>query len=63
MYIYINMDYIKKPYFIILDPRCKKVLIQNYPSGDFQSFVEYKYENSIRFTVKKYDGTTQVYYL
>jgi hypothetical protein len=50
-------------YNYILDNRCKKVLLTEYPNGDYMSCIEYKYDSAIRFVVKKYDGTKQVYYL
>ena len=56
-------NYAKDLYFNLLDNRCKKILLTEYPNGDYKSCVEYKYDSAIRFVVKKFDGTKKVYYL
>lgn len=56
-------NYTKDSYFNILDSKCRKILLTEYPDGNYKSAVEYKYDNAIRFVVKKFDGTTKVYYL
>ena len=55
-------------YNYILDNRCKKVLLTEYPNGDYMSCIEYKYDSAIRFVVmalKKftiYNTFTNTYY-
>ncbi len=56
-------EYINEPFFKGLDPRSKNVLVQNYPTGEFRSVVEYKYYPEIKLVVKNDDGTKSVFYL
>ena len=56
-------NYTNDSYFNIIDIKCKRILLLEYPDGDYKSCVEYKYDSAIRFVVKKFDGTKKVYYL
>ncbi len=56
-------EYMNEPFFKGLDTRSKNVLVQNYPTGNFRSVVEYKYYPEIKLVVKNDDGTKSVFYL
>lgn len=60
---YKNEPFYEQPYFKTLDPKSQKVLLTNYPNGNFSSFIEYKFYPGIKFVVTKDDKTKQIYYL
>jgi hypothetical protein len=57
------MAYTHDSFFKTLDPKSQKLLLEKYPLADYFSIVEYKYYPAIKLVVKKYDGTTSVFYL
>jgi hypothetical protein len=56
--------YLNDSYFKTLHPKSQKILLTNYPTGEYKSCIQYIYENSsIRLVVKDFSGVKKVYYL